>query len=88
MALETAISDHHKMVMTIFRSTFAKGKSKTFYYRYYKNFDLEQFQMELQERLDEISGNSSDIFHEEFRTCLDKFAPLKVKKKDLITASS
>ena len=62
MALETAISENHKMVMTIFRSTFAKGKSKTFYYRYYKNFDLEQFQMELQERLDEISSNSFEEF--------------------------
>ena len=45
MALETGISDHHKMIMTIFRSTFAKGKPKTFYYRCYKNFNLEQFQM-------------------------------------------
>ena len=32
MALETGISDHHKMIMTIFRSIFAKGKPKTFYY--------------------------------------------------------
>ena len=30
MALETGISDHHKMIMTIFRSTFANGKPKTF----------------------------------------------------------
>ena len=30
MALETGISDHHKMVMTIFCSTFAKDKPKTF----------------------------------------------------------
>ena len=45
MALETGISDHHKMIMTIFRSTFAKGKPKTFYYRCFKNFNLEQFQM-------------------------------------------
>ena len=39
MALETGISDHHKMIMTIFCSTFAKGKPKTFYYRCYKKFD-------------------------------------------------
>ena len=80
MALETGISDHHKMIMTIFRSTFAKGKPKTFYYRCYKKFNLEQFQMELKEKLDEISNNSFDIFLEEFKTCLDKFAPLKEKK--------
>ena len=28
MALETGISDYHKIIMTIFRSTFAKGKPK------------------------------------------------------------
>ena len=80
MALETDISDHHKMIMTIFRSTFAKGKPKTFYYRCYKKFNLEQFQMELKEKLDEISNNSFDIFLAEFKTCLDKFVPLKEKK--------
>ena len=30
IALETGISDHNKMIMTIFRSTFAKGKPKLF----------------------------------------------------------
>ena len=51
MASETGISDHHKTIMSIFRSTFEKGKSKTSYYRYccYKKFNLEQFQMELKE---------------------------------------
>ena len=40
MALEIGFSDYYKMIMTIFRSTFAKGKPRTFYYRCYK-FDLE-----------------------------------------------
>ena len=62
LALETGISDQHKMIMTILRSTFAKGKPKTFYYRCYKKFNLEQLQMELKEKLDEISNNSFDIF--------------------------
>ena len=80
MALETGISDHHKMIMIIFRSTFAKGKLKTFYYRCYKKFNLEQLQMELKEKLDEISNNSFDIFLEEFKKCLDKSSPLNEKK--------
>ena len=80
MALKTGISDHHKMIMTIFRSTFAKGKPKTFYSHCYKKFNLEQFQMELKEKLDGISINSFDIFLEEFGTRLNKFAPLKEKK--------
>ena len=82
MALKTGISDHHKLIMTIFRSTFARGKPKTFYSHRYKKFnlDLEQFQMELKEKLDGISINSFDIFLEEFGTRLNKFAPLKEKK--------
>ena len=66
--------------MTIFRSTFAKGKPQTFYYRCYRKLNLEQFQMELKEKLDEISNDSFDIFLEKFKTCLDKFSPLKEKE--------
>ena len=33
--------------------------------------------MELKEKLDEVSNNSFDIFLEEFKTCLNKFAPLQ-----------
>ena len=36
--------------------------------------------MELKEKLDEISNNSFDIFLEEYKSCFDKFAPLKEKK--------
>ena len=88
VTLETGISDPHKMLMTIFRCKFAKSKPKTFYYHCYKKFNLEQFQMELKEKLHEISNNSFDIFLEEFKTFLDTFAPLKEKKIDLITVSS
>ena len=80
MGLETGISDHNKMIIFFFRSTFTKGKPKTFYYRCYKKFNLEQLQMELKEKLEEILNNSFDILLEEFKTCLDKFAPLKEKK--------
>ena len=80
MVSETGISDYHKMIMTIFCSDFAKGKPETFYCHCYKKFNLEQFQMDLKEELDEISSNSFDIFLKEFKTCLDKFAPLKEKK--------
>ena len=70
MALETGISDHHQMIMITFCSAFVKGKPKTFYCRYYKMINLEQFHTELTGALDEISKNSTDIFLEEI--CLDK----------------
>ena len=39
--LEIGITDHHKTIMTIFHSTFAKDKPKSFHNRCYKKFDLE-----------------------------------------------
>ena len=69
ITLETGISDHHKIIMTILRSTFAKGKPKNFYYHCYKIFNLEQFQTELKGKL---VNNSIDIFLEELKLCLEK----------------
>ena len=87
MTVETGISDHHKMNMTIFRSTFAKGKPKTFYYRCYKKFNLEHFQMELTEKLDEISNNHLIFFLKNLKQVLINSLHSKRKKIDLITAS-
>ena len=39
--------------------------------------------MERKEKLDGISSNSCDIFLKEYKTCLDKFNPLKEKKKKI-----
>ena len=36
---ETGLSDHRKMVYSFLRKFFAKGKSKTIYYRCFKNFE-------------------------------------------------
>ena len=47
------------MIMTIFRSTFAKSKSKTFYYHCYKKLNLEQFQIEL-------NPNKAGLFESSF----------------------
>ena len=41
--VETGIADHHKLLMPICRTTFAKGKSKKIFYRCYKNFDSKLF---------------------------------------------
>ena len=40
---QTCISDHHKMIISVLRKTFAKGKPKTVFYRCYKNFDQDSF---------------------------------------------
>ena len=45
--VETGISGYHKLVMSIFKPTFAKGKSKKFFYSYYQNFDSKLFEQTL-----------------------------------------
>ena len=48
LTFETGISDNHKLIGTMLRSTFAKGKPKKMFYRSYKNFDNKKFDEELQ----------------------------------------
>ena len=40
---ETGITGHHKIIISILRKTFAKGKPKTAFYRCYKSFDQDSF---------------------------------------------
>ena len=47
---ETGLSDHHKMVYSFLRKTFAKGKPKTIYYRYSENFDQNKFNKEFKRK--------------------------------------
>ena len=76
-AFETDVSDHHKLIGTMLRSTFAKGKPKKIFYRCYKNFDNEKFEEELKKHLSLVLDFES--FHLAFKTTLDQFAPLKQK---------
>ena len=48
---ETGIWDHLKMIITVLRKTFAKGKEKTVFYRSYKNFDEDSFNEALNSRI-------------------------------------
>ena len=52
--VETGISDCHKLLMSTCRMTFAKGKSKKFFYRCYKNFDSKLFEETLIKNLYEL----------------------------------
>ena len=75
---ETGPSDHHKMVYSFLRKTFAKGKPKTICYRCFKNFQQNKFNEEMKKR---ISNNLSfEAFLEIFQSTLDRFAPSKHDK--------
>ena len=62
LTFETGLSDHHKIIGTMLRSTFAKGKPKKMFYRCYKNFGNERFEEELQRQLLSVSDFESFQF--------------------------
>ena len=80
---ETGLSDCHKLVSTVFRSTFIKLPPKTIKYRSYKTYDKQNFLHELDQRLiqgdiyktDDSYSKLTEILSE----VLEKHAPLKTK---------
>ena len=54
--VETDISDHHSLSCTMLRSTFCKGPSKFICCRSYNNYNKEQFENVLKQRL--VSSSS------------------------------
>ena len=76
--VETGISDHHSLICTMLRSTFCKGPSKFIYYRSYNNYNKEQFENVLKQRL--VSSSNFEEFFDTFLATLNEHAPLKKKK--------
>ena len=64
---ETGISDNHKMIISVLRKTFAKGKPKTVFFCCYKNFDQGSFNETLKSRIS-LPTLSFEIFFEIFQS--------------------
>ena len=82
---ETDFSDHHKLILSVFRSYFIRIPPKTTEYRNYKNFNETVFLHDLDQELlkGEISKSNNEMYStyaKAFRLVFDKHAPLKVKK--------
>ena len=52
------MSDHHKLVSVIMKSSIFKGPSKKKIYRFYKKFDHEWFSNALREELETLEGDT------------------------------
>ena len=72
-ALETDLSDHHKMVITVLRTSFNKIKPLNISYRSYNHIDLNTFRNDLNISLHACDTNSI------FLSTLNKYAPTKSK---------
>ena len=76
--VKTGISDHDILICTMLHSTFCKGPSKFIYYRYCNNYNKEQFENILKQRL--VSSSNFEEFFDTFLATLNEHAPLKKKK--------
>ena len=77
--ITTGLSDFHKLVVTVMKTTFPKAKPKTIYYRDYKKFNLQEFRRELRTELKNTVILGYAHFEYIFLTILDKHAPMKEK---------
>ena len=81
IAIETGISDYHKMAVTVLKTYFKKIKPTIIKYRNYKTFDEVSFKTELTHTLqvNDTENMNYDKFKELFLTVLNKHAPQKEK---------
>ena len=75
----TGLSDFHKMVVTVMKTTFPKAEPQILYYRDYRNFDLYKFRADLREQLNRTSEKNYMHFEITFLKVLEQHAPMKKK---------
>ena len=81
MTIETGLSDHHTMTITVLKIYFKKKGPISINYRNYKFFDEIQFRNDLIEQLTlfDIEYMGYDDFKDIFMSVLNKHAPMKKK---------
>ena len=81
-AIETGLSDFHKLVETVMKTTYKKSQLKIISYRSYKFFNNESFREELLQT--ETNGNNyHEIFKNFTSSCnviLNKHSPQEIKR--------
>ncbi len=78
-AIETGLSDFHKMIVTVLKASFDKQKPNVVNYRDYKHFREDIFRQDLQTELAdlEVQHLTYTSFQDTFQRVLDKHAPMK-----------
>ena len=75
----TGLSDCHKLVLTVLKTTFSKNKPKELFYRDYKKFNFSDFNDELKTIFSRNTVGLCYQFDQIFLNVLDKHAPMKRK---------
>ena len=73
------LSDFHKLIFTVLKTSFSKNKPKEISYRYFKNFKSNIFHDELHHVFSNLIIDTSDKLDKVFLAILSKHALLKRK---------
>ena len=77
--ISKGLSDFHKMIITVLKTTFPKAKPKVVLYRDYSKFVENHFRIDLKEKLREIREINYSSFENIFLSVLNKHTPYKKK---------
>ena len=77
--VSTGLSDFHKMIVTVLKTTFPKAKPKVMPYRDYSKYVENDFQRDLQNKLLCTVNKDYDSFDKAFLDVLNNHAPYKTK---------
>ena len=77
--VSTGLSDFHKMIVTVLKTTFPKAKPKIISYRDYSKFVESDFRRDLRDNIRDIVVKDYDSFERTFLNALNTHAPCKKK---------
>ena len=74
-SFETSLNDHHHLIYTILKTKFEKFEPKKLLYRSFKQFDSEQFKLNICHSMSTVRTHAA--FENNFVSILAKHAPKK-----------
>ena len=75
--ISTGLSDFHKMIVTVLKTTFPKAKPNVVTYRDFSNYRKEDFENELKINLESEGQKNYESFENVFLNTFNSYAPLK-----------
>ena len=77
--ISTGLSDFHKMIVTVMKTTYPKADPKIKHYRNFSKYNKKYFELELVRNLENKQSDTYDSFQNVFLNILDSHAPQKKK---------
>ena len=76
-SFETALSDHHHMILTFLKTKFEKFQPEKLMYHSFKQFDSDQFKSDIYNSMSAMRTNA--VFENNFVSIFDKHAPKETR---------